>query len=550
MKNRNRRLASLIVCLSIVINCMVVYNTKKADMISHADDNRRATMLNEKLKENKNAISSLGLSDTFGLDNDTIDYLIFNGRVKSCENVYDVTMQEVFEQIKENTEKFVLDDFALLGTSFFDEEYFTKDEYRTRDNVVFSTGVMKKIGESAYDSLRDYISYVLENGNNGDIHNLMGLKIIFVAKINRDEPGVILGRYSKDNNLIKICLPNIIGNSTSTTDVSAKLNDVLKHELNHMRQYGCEDTDKYNILTQFSSNNSLSLLAEASAESGLYNLDLFSHFFKTSYVYPEYRMAENVLFLCSLFNDSKIDDYYNAIYNQDMDAFFNFFSADSIEEKREIFRVIYAMDAVSKRNSYVRSLVGLKTSYDEEDYDAVALDIKNLEYITIFKITINNLIDYNINNSDLTLEDNILLYKMITMLISESAFKVESTSDGKKAYYLYDEFVDQYQVIQDNFLQTLSTIYSVSTDEILEMYNKYNSGSVVNEYLNWSHGNRVIYFVNDKKYDSYLQMNKLVSKFSKIKEIIGNSFYYTDLLKEDYLDLYNDVSKGRILVKD
>lgn len=525
MKNRNRRLASLIVCLSIVINCMAVYNTKKVDMISHADDNRRATMLNEKLKENKNAISSLGLSDTFGLDNDTIDYLIFNGRVKSCENVYDVTMQEVFEQIKENTEKFVLDDFALLGTSFFDEEYFTKDEYRTCDNVVLSTGVMKEIGESAYDSLRDYISYVLENGNNGDIHNLMGLKIIFVAKINRDEPGVILGRYSKDNNLIKICLPNIIGNSTSTTDLSAKLNDVLKHELNHMRQYGCEDTDKYSILTQFSSNNSLSLLAEASAESGLYNLELFSHFFKTSYVYPEYRMAENVLFLCSLFNDSKIDDYYNAIYNQDMDA-------------------------VSKRNSYVRSLVGLKTSYDEEDYDAVALDIKNLEYITIFKITINNLIDYNINNNDLTLEDNILLYKMITMLISERAFKVESISDGKKVYYLYDEFVDQYQVIQDNFFQTLSTIYSVSTDEIFEMYNKYNSGSVVNEYLNWSHGNRVIYFVNDKKYDSYLQMNKLVSKFPKIREIIGNSFYYTDVLKEDYLDLYNEVSKGRILVKD
>lgn len=47
MKNRNRRLASLIVCLSIVINCMAVYNTKKVDMISHADDNRRATMLNE-----------------------------------------------------------------------------------------------------------------------------------------------------------------------------------------------------------------------------------------------------------------------------------------------------------------------------------------------------------------------------------------------------------------------------------------------------------------------------------------------------------------------
>ena len=62
---------------------------------------------------------------------------------------------------------------------------------------------MKEIGESAYDSLRDYISYVLENGNNGDIHNLMGLKIIFVAKINRDEPGVILGRYNKDNNLIE-----------------------------------------------------------------------------------------------------------------------------------------------------------------------------------------------------------------------------------------------------------------------------------------------------------------------------------------------------------
>ena len=87
MKNRNRRLASLIVCLSIVINCMAVYNTKKVDMISHADDNRRATMLNEKLKENKNAISSLGVSDTFGLDNDTIEYLISNDTVKIYENV-------------------------------------------------------------------------------------------------------------------------------------------------------------------------------------------------------------------------------------------------------------------------------------------------------------------------------------------------------------------------------------------------------------------------------------------------------------------------------
>ena len=63
----------------------------------------------------------------------------------------------------------------------------------------------------------------------------------------------------------------------------------------------------------------------------------------------------------------------------------------------------------------------------------------------------------------------------------------------------------------------------------------------------------VDYFVNDKKYDSYLQMNKLVSKFPKIKEIIGailpsmvTMFMSIDSL---YEKLFNSI-KGYLLVEE
>ena len=102
MKNRNKRLASLMVCLSIVINCMAVYNTKKVDIISHADDNRRATILNEKLKE-KN-IDKIDSSTIFKLY-ETYGFPVEFTKELAIEQGFKIDMNEVSKLFKEHQEK-------------------------------------------------------------------------------------------------------------------------------------------------------------------------------------------------------------------------------------------------------------------------------------------------------------------------------------------------------------------------------------------------------------------------------------------------------------
>ena len=175
--------------------------------------------------------------------------------------------------------------------------------------------------------------------------------------------------------------------------------------------------------------------------------------------------------------------------------------------------------------------------------------LKNLQYITIFRITINNLINYNIKHGNLTLDDNILLYKLVAEIISEGAFRQFNSKNEEEIYYTYDEFIEEYKIIENSFFVALQTIYKVSDEEINSLYEEYNSLPVTGAYKNMICGSSVVYNINGKLYPLTDSLNKLIKKFPKVKEVLGNTYAYTDIGSKGNLRMLENTAEGKIFVK-
>lgn len=559
MKDIYRRMASLALCLAIIIQAYPYYKKIKSekiknkfDMISYVDGSKRAELLSEDLQENLRSIANLGLNDSLGLKDEEIDECISSNNGNVCGKHFDVTADEVISQIKENTANYLLEYPNYYVTSFFDEGYFTRKTFKNCFGILFGENIMNKIKEDAYHSFKEQISYILRNGTDEDIHNLIDLKVIFTEKLTSgtNDAQKLSGNFSHDVNVLRICLPNISSWVVNYSDMALMLDGVIKHELNHACQSACPDVLENQGRSMIKLIDGKPFFLESSAESALYNLNMQDNQQMSSscYTYLKYRKQESAMLLCSLFNKYTINDYYQAINNQDLNSLLNFLGAETDEEKREIFRVLYAMDAIDERNSYVKKIVGIKDNYTDDDYVQLSNKLNNLQYITIFRITINNLINYNINKSDLTLNDNILLYRMIADVISTGAFRLFS-SGSNDVYYTYDEFVQEFKTMQDSFFDVLSTIYRVSDEEIKTLYEDYKILPLKEAFSLISCNQPAVYVINDNTYNLENELNKLIKKFPKINEIFGNTYIYTDMEKINTLEMLDSAAKGIILVK-
>ncbi len=559
MKDIYRRMASLALCFAIVIQAYPYYKKIKSekiknkfDMISYVDGSKRAELLSEDLQENLSSIANLGLNDSLDLKDEEIDECISSSNGNVCGKHFDIAADEVISQIKENTANYLLEYPNDDVTSFFDEDYFTRETFKNYYGIPFDEYIMNKIKEDVYRSFKEQISYILRNGTDEDIHNLMDLKMFFTEKLtsSTNDAQKLSGNFSHDVNILRICLPNISSWVINYSDMALMLDSVIKHELNHACQSACPDVLENQGLSMIKLIDGKPFFIESSAESALYNLNMQDkvQMSNTNYTYLKYRKQESAMLLCSLFNKYTINDYYQAINNQDLNSLLNFLGAETDEEKREIFRVLYAIDATDERNSYVKRIVGKKDTYTDDDYTKLSNKLNNLQYITIFRIVINNLINYNINKSDLTLDDNIWLYRMIADVISTGAFRLFS-SEKNDVYYTYDEFVQEFKIIQDSFFDALSTIYKVSDEEIRALYEDYKDLSLVAAFSLIRCNQPAIYVINNNTYNLSDELNKLIKKFPKINEIFGNTYLHTDIEIIDTLEMLDSASKGSILVK-
>lgn len=550
MKKPNTRVACFILCLTVAANMLASKKEDKFDMMSYVDGNKRATLLEAELEDDLKSIKKLGLDNSLDLSDSLIDGVIKNCSGGECEQEFDVTADEVISQIKKNTSDYLAKHSSMDMISFFDEQYFYDNEFIIKDGVVLTEDIIRYMKDYTYNAFLGQVNYILKYGTNGDIHNLMELKIVF-DDLHSDKSGTIFGTYNAGDNLIKISIPNIIASYNSVYKMQSKISSVIRHELNHMCQYSCNDVIRNNKIVKLNFLTDSPFLIEASAESALYNLNMLpiNETVNVEFTYKDYRKQESALLLCSLFNQYPIEEYYQAINSQDMNAFFNFLGAETDEEKRELYRVIYAFDSIDKRNSYIVNVVGNKDTYTKEDYLKMTDKLKNLQYITIFRITINNLINYNIKHSDLTLDDNILLYKLVAEIISEGAFRQFNSKNEEEIYYTYDEFIEEYKIIENSFFAALQTIYKVSDEEINSLYEEYNNLPVTGAYKNMIYGSSVVYNINGKLYPLTDSLNKLIKKFPKVKEVLGNTYAYTDIGSKGNLRMLENTAEGKIFVK-
>ena len=523
VKNKNRRIVASLLLLSILITGCSKEKKSNIDMLSYVDSkDNREHMIKESIMDDISLIEGTGLKDIFGINEDIKKLL--NTKDIECSYNYYGNIDTLFHQIINNSREYAKD--KDIYESVFAKEFYEDIDYTNYYGFLIGKEELEKIKEHILLFLESYISYVYGDDNSEDIHNMLDLKIV-VFKDKDLERVNTYGDYDSSENLIRISFYNILESGWELDDILARLDEVLKHELNHSLEHSCEDKKSKGSLDEidFLNASNYSFLTEAAAESALYNLGISSGYENKGtvfyYTYDDYRSLENKLLLCSVFqNDKKIEDYYRYINNEDMNGLLEFLGGSSIEEKEELFRVVYAMDALVGRNKYPYVVLGEKEEYSKEDIMRLTDKIKYQHYISIFKYSIKSLIDYNLKEEVLSLDDNLLLYYIVVNNLIDDCFLIDDSS-GYNIYYYYKEFIDEYNLIEDSFFKILGILYSKDVIEVESLYDEYKKIDIINSLTYLSNGNSNI----DSNKDINKKLNRLLEKFPKLK-VCANVYYY------------------------
>lgn len=539
MKNKNRRVASFLLALCLVItNCSKEIKYSDIDMLSYADGaDRRKDNLIALVQDNLASIDGTGLDDVFNIKTSTLEVLAKDR--SECSYVYPGSINDLANQIVENSQEYASQNDNYL--SLFDDGFYNTS-YTNYFDWVFSEEDFAQIKDNIFLTLESYLSYIYSTGNREDIHNLKDLKIVMYADKSKEREKVF-GDYDSIYNLIRIDFYNILDSAWEMNDILGRFDEVIKHEINHALAHSCLDKAKAGSLDEidFLNGQQYTFLTEASAESSLYNLGIASGYenrgYVFYYVYDNFRDLESKLLLCSLFDNSKtMEDYYRNINSEDINAFLEFLGAETLEEKAELFRVVYAMDALEGRNDYFQEIIGTADTYTSKDILKVSDNIKFKHYISILKYSVRSLIDYNVNSKLLSLDDNLLLYYIVLSNIVDGCFLLDD-SNSLSIYYYYEDFIKEYKIIEDNYFGVLSKFYGKRVEEIKELFESYKDIDINKSLCYLSIGNDEI----DSNTSLNEKLNTLLERFPKLKVIANLKFYNGYVTKRNYIKMLDKV---------
>ncbi len=315
------------------------------------------------------------------------------------------------------------------------------------------------------------------NDINEDIHRMQTLKIVVDNSENKDEDN-ILGSYDELENLIIININNNISlvskdQEDYVSDIEKILKKTLEHELNHTRQKKCECFNMSNDNLNLDNPDYVSFLVESSAESAIYNLDEYSETDNLYYTYIEERKAESLLFLMNITEDKDINEYYNAIFDSDMTAFCHFFNANNDQQIKDLYKIIYIMDAKFGRNDFIDKYYN-KNIPEELTYN----DIKKLvgfpERTEIFRISLLNLLNYSENNNSFSLKDHLIIFSIIKNVIILDINIFDDNESDNMIYpgesKKYDSlFSNEIITLENKYREYLCYKYNISNQEIDDM---------------------------------------------------------------------------------
>ncbi|MBE6149276.1 MAG: hypothetical protein E7170_00960 [Firmicutes bacterium] len=376
------------------------------------------------------------------------------------------------------------------------------------------------------------------NDINEDIHKMQELKIVFgnTHEIYEFEPEdyYVLGYYDNERNII-VLSREYIKKAAEIKDTTFEyvLYDTLIHEINHMRQYKC-DCRKGDKTISYDKNY-ITTLIESSAESEIYNLGKNFSFIKkdsNEYSYYNERTYENLLFLLSIYNENvTIEDYYNAIFDSDMNALLDFYNLNTYLDKQNFFNILYTIDGINCRNDLIYDCYSNRQIQNLQ-LDELKEDVGYGYKIEIFKKCLKDAVIYTMSNPDFELEDNLLIFNIIKNKILHNSYgiKEEKGNLGISEYErIYDEnFVNQMLELENKYIEFLESYYCINKIDILEKEIE------IEPYIK-----NVVNSVN-KRYDGdltyYDKTVDILNRFPILKTIIYSEYYdfdeYSDFKEE------------------
>lgn len=449
MKRKKIQILSYILSIFIVINPLILLFSKKSSNkdcndIEHTDSKIEASKNVSELIEEIPYNSEITFEDlTLPTPNDSCTYI--NDTITDS-NLYNNTL-EFISIIKSNTINYITNhNEYILG--FIDN----LDDEHNQDKLMVQS------------IFKDVISDILINSTSKDLCVLKDLKVVISYSM-KDNHCI---EYKKEDDLI-IVYPN---NNWEDVEYAIRL------ELNKIRIDNCNCQNS--PLFAYNTLNNAAIVSE------LYNTS------KTDIFVSNDDIKKEALFLSlGLFHgDYTIDDYYKAVFNNDIEALYKFCGANSEEDIYKINRILYAMN-------------------NDLNYDYRC---------EMFGIIINNLINYTNNNKNFNLKNNLTLFKALrNLFINDSAKNIEEICN------IYINYLSKH------YNQSITSIINMLNDKeitnyTIALYNLCNefekSGTVDTFYLSYS--------------------NKIISEFPLLKQIF---------ILSTYQDYDNTLSNPFILLK-
>lgn len=405
-----------------------------------------------------------------------------NKKIEACTYVFDGDVTAIAELIKENS---------------------SNNDFFTQDNLQILTRLLKKI----------YLKS--KSDKNEDFHKLSTIKIAYGHS--KDH---YVAYFDEDTNTLYLD-KEYIEFIASEEVISPKyyLEYTLEHELDHVRQILC-DCNKEVKNTNIGYGEYVSFILESSAESSLYN-ELDQNY-KLDYTYSDERTKEGEILLLGLFNNESIDNYYQAIYDVNLEELYNYLDL-SDEEVYDFYNILYSIDGSLCRNNLPYEIF---SDVKDVTYGELKQEIGYSYKQNLFKMVIMRMLKYNSENN-LSLEDNLAIYYLIKNILFYDCYYFEEDND--KIIKVYPEEIEEMIKMDEKYIEYLASKYHKSIEEVrdIESIDGYIASYSLVNYVE----------TGEFPYDTYKkQVTQLIENFPTITYIINN-------YDEVYLSSYSSAVK-------
>ncbi len=231
----------------------------------------------------------------------------------------------------------------------------------------------------------------------------------------------------------------------------------LQHEINHCREYICDCRRKKGQLNDsVQYHDTLCSTIEAAAESQVIFIDGYKNSSSSDFVYQSERKGEAQLLLLAAFNQNKkIDQYFQAIFDTDLIALYDFYGLENEKEIKKFYQISYALDYLNNRNNFA-SVLNKKSHFS--DYQKQAKIINYSYKIDLFKMVLQKFINNIQENNDLSLNEIMYLYKFIkNTIIKDIPFEIEN----EELTICTIQFINNFNQIETSFYNYICSYYNI-----------------------------------------------------------------------------------------